>query len=468
MLSGGMFFMKKGIVVILMAAILTGTAFAQALPAPWAQSAQSTATQGRFRSTMDNFIRPDSFSGVEFDKFFAMAGFQSAQNIQLGYATKLGSTYLGLAYAGNFWSNVTDRTYTINHVEAATSGIGVDKYFKSYTAAVLSGTAPQNLIGVLIGLDSMGFRFAINVDYETFSDEDIVIGTTYYRSYEASQGNITPQLAWSMTKNLTDNGIKPWATMGFGFTRDNAQGDRYVNGTLVTRSMNYFQFTLDLGLGGYTLKTWDGGFRLSADFDYQLIVRTYNNDSPNGSVSGTYDGTNLYDDMSYVQNLLTPSLSGQWSGGDLAFRFKFNLPFTFRSEARTPLATATLLKNGRSIETFTFIFNPNLRLAMQWKAHSKFTVNAGASINLGSITTSTTEGTTYGGGAPTVPNPQPENGSTTFGNSDNSLTLGISFFISDNMTIEATSGVGTNNRLSAFDGAAGVFVFSNIGVSLKF
>jgi hypothetical protein len=507
--------MKKVIVIAVLMSMLAGAVYAQGLPSPWSESAQSAATQGRYRSTMDNFIRPDAFSGVSFEKFFAMGGFQSAGNAQLGYATKLGSTYLGIAYAGNFWSNVTDRSYTETYVDGITSRAGSGKNFKVYTpgietintpATFWAGGSPANLLAVLIGLENMGIRIAINTTYETFSDSDVrggpylldgsdpdpnnwVYYNLYFKNVEASTGHITPQFAWALTKDLTSDGIRPWATLGLGFIRDNAQADVYgVSGTQIAYSRNYFEPVLDTGLGGYNIKRWEGGFRLSTDLDYQLAIRVYNNDysyndgysNRTGSVSGTWTGTVLTE-RSYMQNTLTPSLSGQWSGDTLALRFKLNLPFTFTSESATGLTpTAAKLKHGEDSSTFAFVFDPNIRLAMQWKALSKLTVNAGARVNLASIRTVKKTYTTYTNG---IYASSGTDSSTNFGaasqatpatgttastrNASNNVTLGVSFFPTENMTIEASSGIGANNALSVFSDT-GVFNFTNIGVSLKF
>jgi hypothetical protein len=103
--------MKRIILVAVLFAAMTTVAFTQAVEG-FAASPQSIATQGRYRSTADNFIRPDSFSGVSFEKFFFMTSFASTTEARLGFATKLGSAYLGLGYSGTFWTNVaTPLTY---------------------------------------------------------------------------------------------------------------------------------------------------------------------------------------------------------------------------------------------------------------------------------------------------------------------------------------------------------------------
>jgi hypothetical protein len=466
--------MKKGIVIIIIMTMITGAIYAQSMPAgsSWAASAQSEATQGRFRSTMDNFIRPDSYSGVSFDKFYAMGSFNSAQNAQFGYATKFSDIYLGIAYAGNFWANVTDRTYT--------EGAGNI----TYNTLGFTTPAPQNLIAVLVGMDSlnMGFRLAFYTDYETFSDKNVSATTGVYTgpygAFEAARGQITPQFGWAMTKNLMDDGVKPWATLALGFHRNNAEEN--TNGvTSILSSQNYFEPVLDLGLGGYNIKEWEGGFRLSADVDYRLAVQFYSNDysyefglgKRTGSVSGIWDGTDLTEN-SYVLNRLTPSLSGQWSGDIIAFKFKFNLPFTFINTSETELsADIYKRKDGSDTSAFTFLFNPNVQFGMQWNVISKLAINAGLLLNFGAIQVVSADVTTYTNG---VRVGSGKTGSTTFGApiangaAANQLSLGVTFTATDNVTFEASSGIAANNNIRVFDPADGIFSFTNIGVSLKF
>jgi len=507
--------MKKLILIALIISVAAGIVFAQVdVPGNALTSPQSTATSGRLRSTADNFIRADAYVDVKFNKFYAMMGYQNSPNaVNLGYATKAGDVYIGAYYGGSFWANVPNITYTESNGtwldDVNKSGV------KSYTAlpSISGGTAPSNNISVLIGVADMGFRVSLYTNKRLFSDKDFVVigsstpGSTpsYYNSYETESGVVTPQLVWSMAKNLTDNGIKPYAALNLAFTKnytkesvyDNTSGSWVAEESVTDSDINTVT-TISAGLGGYTLLNKDG-FRFSADLDYVLGITGYDNEYNyidsngknqiktgfKGRISTTGSNTSFTEE-SATSHTITPSVSGQWSGGPLAFRFKLNLGVPIRETISTqkaykldasnnPTTDGSLANNGTDQKATLIGFNPDLRLAAQWKINPKLALNLGGRINFNTISSTTTEGKTYTN--------DKENDNSSFKtvatsnptSITNSLAMGVTFNVTDNLTFEAASGA-SNGRINVFGtagsgtgaGESGLLYFTNLLVSLRY
>jgi len=506
--------MKRLILIALIISVSAGIVFAQVdVPGNAFTSPQSTATSGRLRSSADNFIRADAYSGLKFDKFYAMMGYQNAPNqANLGFATKAGDLYIGAYYGGTFWANTPQNSYT----ESYTTWKGDNKDgVKVYSALpATSNTAPSNNLSVLIGVADMGFRLSLYTNKQYVSDKDFVVGTTPYESYVKESGEVTPQLLWSMAKSLTSNGIQPYAAVNLAFARNRTASSTYVqNGTswestgesLTGDTNNSTLATIYAGLGGYTLLN-KNGFKLSADIDYVLGIRGYDNEynyTDNGSTKiktgfkgvnqDTYITTatgaltsststspittisNDYTELSITSHTITPSLSGQWSGGPLTFRFKLNLGVPIAEIKATENSIVagsndgSLEKNGTDKKITSVSFNPDLRLAAQWKIVPKLTLNLGGRINFTQLTTTTEEGKKYVNGD-VQDNSSYKTVSNTVGSFSNTLAMGVTINPTDNLTFEVASGAsnGTVNVFGAANGTNGLFYFTNLLVSLRY
>ena len=91
--------MKFKFAALLMFFIITsGSAWAQNLPGGIWTSPQSATTEGRYRSNTDDFIRPDTYSGVKLDKWFGMIAFNWDDNYNpiatAGVALQIKDLYL--------------------------------------------------------------------------------------------------------------------------------------------------------------------------------------------------------------------------------------------------------------------------------------------------------------------------------------------------------------------------------------
>jgi len=482
--------MKKIIVISIMVLVISGTAFAQAVTG-W-ESPQSASTQGRLRSAADDFIRPDAYKGVSFNNTFNIVSFDSSNRATIGFAAKNENIYISAFYRGSFLYGKE----AFNYTEGYRSWLGGFKVTKEYTSLTYDTNDPYNQLAVLIGVGDMGFRLALTATLDIFSDTDFISGTTQYKSYSSEKGHITPQLAWSFTKNLASNGIKPWATIDLAFNRNNAKSTAYFNnGTnwaaeneKVITSNNTFVPTLNLGLGGYTIAN-KNSWRTSADLDYTLALTIWDNEfnytssaAPGsnsiGKINGTVSGTGELAERSLSSNTITPSVSTQWNGEKLRLRLKFNLPFVFTNDVSTDmyrktndasLETGTLGKDGNDKKTGIFNLSPNLRLAAQWQLASKLFLNAGGRINVSALTVTTVDNRVFDEDIE-VPNSSTKSVTNTFAGTTTALTLGTTINATDNLFIEASCGVSANNGIDVFSTTPnqGLFTFGRILVGLKF
>jgi len=505
--------MKKIIVTVTMAAVLAGSVFAQSLPTPSGipafTSPQSTATQGRIRSNADDFIRPDAFHNLNFDNWFGVASFSSDIRATLGFATRLGKAaegedgkegkkpvYLGLFYGGSAWANYEKPN------KREEGGI---TYFPTTgnTLPTLGSSLPYNQGAILIGLANMGFRLSFISTYKSIKQNDFshtydwdddddtttpdVSRTDKYKSYNTGVGLLSPQIAWSMSKNLTKIGIRPWAAIDLDFNRNFRKNQEYDGNTAgdinINNSVNYIQPILQFGLGGITVAN-KKGWRTSIDLEYRTRLRFYNNEFSYTPAGGGYDqvakikGRNTngtLDEYFWMDHRIRPSISTQWNGEKLRLRSKLDLNLEFESidSARKTNNNGTLISNGPDTNQFTFRFNPDLALAAQWQIVPKFFLNMGGRINVSALNYVTTKGATYTNDSKNA-NSDYKTTALSFGAVSNQLTLGATINATDNLFIEATCGVGSNNVVNTFATTSsggrpeGLLMFGGILMGLKF
>jgi hypothetical protein len=483
--------MKNKVFALALLLLMSAAAvWAQNLPANLWSSPQSTTTEGRFRSNADNFIRPDQYAGVSFDKWFGMVSFLWDSDFSpiatAGFAAKAGSIYIGAFYSGNFWAGAPVNNYTEQELTPGPSGGTDGKTYNVYNSINVGGASnPVNNAAVLIGAANMGFRLTYRTNYQSFSESGIVTESQLYDNYQSERGYRAPQIAWAMAKDLTANGIRPYITVDLVIDRDYQKTETAggISGGRIERSLNHLDPSFSAGLGGYTLLNQDG-FRLSADLDYVLTLNIYDNEYSyvqdgaykTGKIKGTYSpGINPYIERSFMSNLVTPSLAGQWSGERISLRFKLNMPLTLSSQEQNSMGmieSGKLAYNGASNSTSTFIFRPDLRLAMQYQVvPSKFILNTGARLQATAITLETIDQKNFVGGEETKGSARKIHQDSYGSGFVSRFHIGTVFNFTENVWVDATTGVsnayGNTGTIEVF-APGGLFSFGSILVGLKF
>jgi hypothetical protein len=468
----------------------------QNLPASIWTSPQSTTTEGRYRSNADDFIRPDAYTGVKFDKWFGLVSFLWDDTYSgvatAGFATKASNVYIGAFYNGNMWTNKPVNNYIEQEPAAVPNGGAAGKIYSVYNNINVGGTTnPVNNFSLLIGAADMGFRLTYRTNYQNFKENDIVTGNQLYKNYQTERGYLAPQIAWAMAKDLTKNGIRPYLSVDMIFNRDyqktETSGTDTIgnNGELIGRSLNRLDSVFSTGLGGYTFYV-NGGFKASCDLDYVLTLYSYDNEYSyvindvyqTGKIKGTYSpGSNPYIEQSFISNLITPSLSGSWSQDKLGLKFKLNLPLMFSNREQNSMALqndGNLLYNGVNNSTSTFTFRPDIRFALQYKLITdKLTLNTGARLQTTTLTLETIDRELYTNGEKTASEKQHNNSFINIGSGTQFVSrfhIGANVNFTKNVWVEATTGISNAYGDNAIDifAPGGLLSFGSILVVLKF
>ncbi|MDR1870234.1 MAG: hypothetical protein LBQ82_09665 [Treponema sp.] len=527
--------MKKFILITIFLA-MTGTVFAQMtlddiddyLPdvlISWG-SPTSAATNGLFTSEADDFIDPSYYNDVEFEKFFAMTSFADTKRVNMGFATKIKDLYIGAYYGGKFLANKTEIPYSEqNYYWKGKNKNGVKVYrFEDAISDInkvpfLADSKLDNEGSILIGAIDMGFRLSFFSSYQSFKDNDFGVSikdpnsdeyiptSMAVKSVQFETGDITPQIAWGMAKDLTNNGIRPYAFFQLGFHREYGKYQTYGGAPNyepadeeIATSANYIVPVFGVGLGGFTFYTKDE-FELSADLDYVLTIVSAGDNEYNYTDSSdpakpkrkikTFKGINDKDDglkeFSLNSHFIAPSLNGSWNEGNLSFAFRLGLDFGITNAAFTGLKEhskyndGTLAKYGADGTLSAVIFEPSLALAAQWQIASKLALNIGGYLAPGTITRVTTETLSYVEDTPD-PGGSDKIVKTTYGKAQSLLTLGAKLNATDNLIFEAVTGAGMtfdddgepekeNNDISVFGTdktTNGLLFFFQLLVSVKF
>jgi len=484
----------KLFLVALLLAVNFSTLWAQGLPAGIWSSPQNIATEGRFRSDADDFIRVDAFNNLSFNHWFGMVSFlQDAQNraiATIGFATNVRNIYIAAFYNGNFWANAPvnnpiERQFGPDNAPAGGQPGVTYRVFGSINVA----PDPINNVALLVGFADMGFRLTYRTNYQSFRDSNIVVGNQLYRNFSAGHGYLAPQIAWGMARDLTSNGIRPYATLDVLFNRHfsrmetaglNAGGN---TGEWVERSSNFFAPQLALGLGGFTFFSNDAGFSSAVDFDYELTLRIYNNEFSYldgntyriGQIRGTNNpGTFPLVERSYMSNTFIPAISGSWRQDRIALGFRLNLPLMLSTESSAIMGLSpsnALINAGTSDSRTTFAFQPDLRLGLQYVlVPGRFTLNTGARIQATAISLARVSREVYNAYGNRIHSERIHLDSYG-GTFASNFHIGLNLNFLENIWVEATTGVsgafGDNQAIDVF-APGGLFSFGRVMVGLRF
>jgi len=478
------------LLVLLLSMITIAGIWAQNLPGNIWESPQSITTGGRYRSNTDDFIRPDYYTGVKFNKWFGLVSFLYDENLgpfaTAGFATKIKNVYIGGFYSGNFWASAPVNNYIEQELDPPPSGGVSGRVYDVYNSSisVSSPNNPVNNVAIIIGALDMGFRLTFRTNYQRFDEDGIVTGDQLYNNYHDEYGYLTPQIAWAMAKDLTKNGIRPYASFDLGFYRDyqrteTAGSDASGNsGEKIGRSKNHIDPSFAAGLGGYNFYNKDG-FKLTGDLDYVLAFNIYNNEYSyedsgvykTGKIKGTYSpGSFPYVEQFLVSNSLTPSLSGSWSKDRIALKFKLNLALTLSTEDQNDMgldSSNNLIYVNENDSTTTFTFRPDLRLAMQYKIiPDKLTLNVGARIRATAITVGRIYRENYSSSGTKVSTQRIHRDS--YGNGFvSNFNLGATFNFTENVWTEFATGISNAYDIGVFS-EHGLFYFGSILIGLRF
>lgn len=219
------------------------------------QSNQIQATAGVFGTDVDDYLDVNSWSGVEFGKWFGYitGGYFDDENnqgpfaIDLGYATKLGGgkIYLGTRYVGNILQitgdpgpAVSTNTIEVDYPNPTTSPNPTQtEKTVTYGDGWYNST---NQIGVLVGFGKIGISagFFESISTNKFDAPTELAGTPYsftttvnnttgaitysnqVTKYVETAGHLTPSLGFGINLTAGSLGIKPYAGLSLDIFKD--------------------------------------------------------------------------------------------------------------------------------------------------------------------------------------------------------------------------------------------------------
>jgi hypothetical protein len=170
---------------------------------------------------------------MRFDKFFALAGYNGANNqtIQAGAAARIKKYYIALWYNGN----IAGKTSGGQQTETNIAYLGNDIPQEGYSQLSEHVTVPlssANTAALLFGVGAMGFKLGFDektyLSYENTDSyfiqgpDDFKIGN-YINKYFNKHNYITPSIDWGMKLSIGNFVLKPSA--GFALR---AEENRYA------------------------------------------------------------------------------------------------------------------------------------------------------------------------------------------------------------------------------------------------
>ena len=222
----------KIVAAFLCFAMLLTSVFAQSNTA-FAESNTAKSTAGVFKNDIDYFNNVNKYTKLEMEKWFGYTGIRR-DDLDLGYATKLGSLYLGAEYKGKLLSqNGFTDTISVSTTpifDGPTEIARITTTNKTYDKGQLF---TENTGAVLVGFGNMGIKLSVdqsgtsdkNVS-DSFSAQDTL---TYYKETEntaartktveeytdivSTTGKITPKIEWGMALDLKGMLLSPRAAL---------------------------------------------------------------------------------------------------------------------------------------------------------------------------------------------------------------------------------------------------------------
>jgi len=337
---------KRNMVIAVLAIITMGLA----IPLAAQTSNQKTATAGVFSTDVDNYMSVKNFDKVNFERWFGFFGGDAGGNVKAGYATNLGSIYLGGFYTGRIIDTGTDETKTRTttwdeNLQQQLTQTDETEYYKGEEKKhgddyrPYGWTNTDNNISAFIGVAGMGIKLGFYEKLKTANtpfniariswepnpntgewepkakdtstsqvtkNEDGSI--TYYGSkdsvndsinYEESYGVMNPYLQWGMKINAGDYVLAPRISGSVNINRSYIIDEYYINGhteldgkivgekEIWRKSDNRGYVGLDIGVGAdFYLR--DTTF---IGIDYTIGLNFFGQDYSGAGKSGTIKGT---------------------------------------------------------------------------------------------------------------------------------------------------------------------------------
>ncbi|MDR3284386.1 MAG: hypothetical protein LBS97_04305 [Treponema sp.] len=398
--------MKKIISVLLLLALVFGSAFTQTSPS-------SAATGGRFLTDIDNFVSSTGYTGVTFDKWFAFGTLTAGGTIDFGFATRFANLYLGAYYAGNGLNGTkTDATSEKTDTAYDTSNGIVTNTDTTDTENGSNDVKTTSTYTVLVGVSNLAFKFTLadansiltsvapagrttiveagvwdNSPAATLDNTGLITHTptaagaykvgAEVSEYNKKTGALTPTLELGFGSAITGLKIKPKVTLAvpINYNEESAEWTDYSGGSATIqktekinagRAESYTRPSLAIDTGGW--KSPSGiSVGLIEKFEFDIYGNEYADGTAKGTVTWgeqistdaadpgivkTQSGT-ILDEKTFWNNTLTPYLSYSTTVDKLSLAARLDVPFSFGGNTSKKTTTTVQSTTGAPTETTT-------------------------------------------------------------------------------------------------------------------
>jgi hypothetical protein len=445
--------MKRRIIIAAIVAVLIVPALSAQIPqgtipdVNGKESYKSEVTFGLFGTEVDDIQDVNNWSDVEFTNGFGFVGVSSVGGVSGGYATHVGSLFLGITYDGYLWNGAVSHRKNDG---------------KANDAALIYTDDPRvlfnNRLDVLIGSESFG-GIKLLVFFNEFGRETNknAVPTTATKSVN-SDGSIYLAGIWGKNFSLGGGILKP--EFGLGVQFDATDNYEYEAGSeSVKYKGGYTSIALRAAADYEFAPKGNATTTLSGDYTFVLHIKPNpalegKNGSPGISpfTGGPYNSYKVSDKGAFIQNYLNvfygqrydidENISMAWkAGGGLTFHsFEEKI-----SGSSTTAGVTSDLPDDKGTVTTEFGINPEAAVAFIYQFTGKpFSVNAGAGVKAGFTRESVNN-----------KNSKIVNTTSTFSSLSPTLNLGGTLSPTENFTIDMklsnTAGTNLNNFAFHFD-----------------
>jgi hypothetical protein len=421
-------------------------------------------------------------------------------NGQFGFAKRFGSLYLGLGYVGGMgrdWgkAGTVEQEQVLNGTRAGEYKTLTQIFLfdsddddadptPNYTKDAIDRIIPVavNLdfdddegnshywynterFALLLGVADMGFKLGFATNRKSFKAEDAYLSTATgvkYSELKAENGWMIPSIGWGMARDLTEKGIRPSVDVDFGLYAHKLKGTKYkdlsenddTENERVEISKNFFEPVVGVGLGGYNFIATEEGFKAGIDLDYQLTMRLYNNEysilKDGDYVTETVKGVNdsgVLTENKFTSHRIRPMFKFSYAPAEsnIQFAARVLVPVFIASKTETQMdlnAQFELKKDGDDITSSYLAFAPAIELAMQYAIlGNKLVFSAGGKFTASTITMTTINTSRYNDGEEAEHTSVTAKKTEITSPSIEALSCAVTWNISENVAVEASSGV---------------------------
>lgn len=352
------------------------------------------ATASTFGTDIDSYMSVNDYSSVELSKMFAYISLDN-NNLDLGFAKKIGGMYLGARYAGDLLNQINGKedTTSVTTVIDVNNGLAAGTN-KTTTKTITDDDIlyTDNHAQVLLGLIGMGFKLGFD-EYMAadtgFVDGDVLSTVitdtadnsstkTEFTEYSQRDGYIAPSVQWGMNLPLGGMTLKPNAKIAVGFVKDTKKytkdETKSVAGAVpfgfATKNTVYLRddgaIVPDVTLGANLQFAKKDGGQSAVGLEYGLNLPLYGDGKTTtttvkttqlntGSKVDTSDETVANTEYSEMTNTVTPSYSFTKDLGEkVSFGFNAKAKVTMFKSESTPKTIQTVVTN-----TDTYSQNPD-------------------------------------------------------------------------------------------------------------